>query len=72
LGAAEPLRQEIGCPLRPGEQPHHDRQVEAAPAVRGDDPAFDRAWQGGDAMALEAAIACALEGMPLEEGRIGT
>jgi len=60
-GAAECLREELGSPLFPQEQPRYDRRVAAARTRLGDDAAFDRAWQEGRTLTLEQAIEFAME-----------
>ena len=60
-GAAERLREEIGSPIPPNEQPRHDGRVATARAALGDDAAFDLAWQEGRALTLDRAIEVALE-----------
>src|SRR5262249_28681920 len=58
--AAERLREQIGSPLPPTEQPGYEQQGSIARAALGDDAAFDAAWQEGRAMPLEQAIELAL------------
>jgi predicted ATPase/DNA-binding SARP family transcriptional activator len=60
LGAAEALRESLGVGLAPAEQTTHDETVEA---VRGalDEQRFTGAWRHGREMALDDAIAYALE-----------
>ena len=58
-GAAERLREEVGSPLWPRDQPEYNRRVAAARA--GDDADFDGAWQEGRALTLERAIDFALD-----------
>jgi predicted ATPase/class 3 adenylate cyclase len=58
-GAAEGLREGIGSPPRPYERPNYDQHVAAA-RRRGDNAAFDRAWQDGRALTLDRAIELAL------------
>ena len=60
-GAAERLREEIGCPLTPGERLSHDRHMAAARAALGDDVAFNRAWKEGRAISPEQAIEISLK-----------
>ena len=55
-GAAERLREEIGCPLPPSERSRYDSQLAATRAAIDDDVAFDLAWKEGRAMTLEQAI----------------
>ncbi len=59
-GAAARLREVIGAPRAPNEQPRYDSRVTAARKALCDDAAFDRAWQHGLDMSLEDAIALAL------------
>jgi len=59
-GAAERLRQEIGCPLPPSERSRYDSQLAAARAAIDGDGTFDLAWKEGRAMSLEQAIESAL------------
>ena len=59
-GAAERIRMEIGAPMAPAAQAHHDLRVAAARAASGDDAAFDNAWQDGRVLTLEQAIELAL------------
>jgi predicted ATPase/DNA-binding SARP family transcriptional activator len=60
FGAAMALREAIGAPLTPGECPAYERNVAT---VRGqlDASTFEAAWAAGRVMALEQAIAYALE-----------
>jgi predicted ATPase/class 3 adenylate cyclase len=60
-GAEERLRAEVGSPVSAHERPDYDREIAAARAALGDDPAFDRAWQDGSGLTLEQAIALAME-----------
>jgi predicted ATPase len=60
-GAMQRLREEIGAPLVAGERRGYERKVAAGRSALRDDAAFERAWQEGRAMALERAIAYALE-----------
>jgi predicted ATPase/DNA-binding SARP family transcriptional activator/Tfp pilus assembly protein PilF len=60
-GYAEPLREEMGAPRPPCDQPRYSEQVAASRSVLGDDAAFDAAWQQGRAMKLEEAIELALQ-----------
>jgi len=60
-GAAERQRDEIGAPLSPSERSEHDRDVAAARAAITDAAEFDLAWQEGRSLALELAIADALQ-----------
>jgi predicted ATPase/class 3 adenylate cyclase/Tfp pilus assembly protein PilF len=59
-GAADRLRAEAGSPLPPKDRPDYDRRVAAA-RTRGDNVAFDRAWQEGRALTLEQAMELALK-----------
>ncbi len=54
-GAAEQLREAIGCPLPPKDLAGYERQVAATRAQLGDDAAFASAWKEGRAMTLEEA-----------------
>lgn len=60
-GAAERLREEIGSPLSPRDQPRYDRRVDAARKAAADDVAFDRSRQEGRALNPEQAIEAALQ-----------
>jgi non-specific serine/threonine protein kinase len=60
FGAANALREAIGSPLAPFDQPTYDDDVQAARA-RLDNDAWESAWAEGQAMTLEQAIAYALE-----------
>jgi predicted ATPase/DNA-binding winged helix-turn-helix (wHTH) protein/Tfp pilus assembly protein PilF len=68
-GAAERLREEIGCPLTPGERIAHDRHMAAARAALGDDAAFNRAWNDGRALSLEQAIENSLQPPSMVDGK---
>ena len=59
-GAADRLRAEAGSPLPPKDRPDYDRRVAVA-RTRGDNAAFDRAWQEGRALTLEQAMELALK-----------
>jgi len=61
LGASEALRSAIGAYMWPAEQIEWDRHVESARA-QVDEVEWDRAWQEGLAMSVEAALAYALDG----------
>ena len=54
-GAAERLREEIGSPMSPNEQPRNKRYIAMARAAAGNDDSFDRAWQQGHEMPLNEA-----------------
>jgi non-specific serine/threonine protein kinase len=56
FGAAEALREAIGWPLSPAENPAH-AQVVIAARTRLDEPAWAAAWAAGREMPLEQAIA---------------
>ena len=62
-GTHERLREDCGEPMTPNDRSDNDRCVAAARAALGDDPAFDRAWQEGRAMALDEAVNVALTSM---------
>ena len=65
LGATHRLREEMGCPLFPVEQPGHTQTL-ASLRARLDGAAFAEAWDAGRAMSAEQAIACALgDGAPV-------
>ena len=59
-GAAESLRQRIGCRPAPAARATYERAMDAAHAQIGDD-ALAMAWAEGRAMPLEQAIAEALD-----------
>jgi hypothetical protein len=59
-GAAETLRETIGLPLSPSERLFYDDDVAAVRAALGE-AALAAAWSEGKAMAVEQAIAYALE-----------
>jgi predicted ATPase/transcriptional regulator with XRE-family HTH domain len=59
-GAAERLRQSIGCRSAPASRATYERALAAARAQLGDD-AFAAAWAAGQALTLEQAIAYALD-----------
>lgn len=61
-GRANQLREEVGTPLPPNEQPRYERQIATVHAAIGDDAAFDLAWREGRAMTLEQAVEYALKG----------
>jgi predicted ATPase/class 3 adenylate cyclase len=56
-GRADALRLEIEAPLTDTERTHQDGQVAAARTAFADDATFDRAWQRGQEMTTEQAIA---------------
>jgi hypothetical protein len=58
-GAAAGLRTALGAPLLPAERALHKRAVADARAALGDD-AFAAAWERGQALSLEQAIAEAI------------
>ncbi|MGE5073289.1 MAG: ATP-binding protein [Anaerolineae bacterium] len=60
LGAADALRSRINYPLEPGVRGENDRTI-AALRKRLGASAFDRAWEGGAALALDAAMELALQ-----------
>jgi tetratricopeptide (TPR) repeat protein len=55
-GAAERLRQAIGCRTAPATRATYERAVAAARAQLGEE-AFEAAWEGGRALTVEQAIA---------------
>jgi len=59
FGAAEALREAIGAPLPPADQPAYQRSLAAAAAVA--DSMVDAAWTIGRAMTPEQAVAYALQ-----------
>jgi predicted ATPase/class 3 adenylate cyclase/DNA-binding CsgD family transcriptional regulator len=61
LGAAHVLRDRLGYPIPPVEQPDHATATRTARAGLGDS-GFDDAWQEGAAMDLDAAVAYAQRG----------
>ncbi len=63
-GCTAALRAAITAPLSPLERAVVDRLIAAASATLGDE-AFVAAWSEGQAMALEQAIALALEDQPI-------
>jgi non-specific serine/threonine protein kinase len=63
LGAAEALREVASTPLPPYRRADHDRDLAAARAQL-DEAAFAAAWAAGRAMAMEQAVAYALEEAP--------
>jgi predicted ATPase/DNA-binding XRE family transcriptional regulator len=60
-GAAETLRQAISCPLSPGDHAKQDLITNHLRSQLGDVD-FNNAWNLGQAMLLEEAVALALEG----------
>ena len=60
LGAAEALRESLGVGLAPAEQATHDDTVAAVQAALGEER-FSAAWRQGRELALDEAIAYALE-----------
>ncbi len=60
LGAAEILREIIGSTIPPAERANYERIV-AIVRNQLDETTFERAWAEGRAMAIEQAVACALE-----------
>lgn len=61
-GAADALREALS-PIPRSERDKYDQQVTRARAVLGDS-AFAAAWEVGDAMTLQHAVAYALEEVP--------
>jgi hypothetical protein len=59
--AAEVLREEIGSPLPHNEREQYDRDVAEVREALGEE-VFSAAWAKGRAMAMEKAIAYAVEG----------
>ena len=59
-GVAQMLRETIGIPLPAGERAHIERDVRAAHAQI-DESTFTKAWAEGRTLALEQAIAAALD-----------
>lgn len=55
-GAAERLREDIGVPLNAVDSAHRARLVEAARAACDDADAFERAWQEGRGLSVEAVV----------------
>ena len=60
LGAAEALRESLGVGLAPAEQATHDQTVAAVLEALGEEP-FAAAWRAGRELALEEAVAYALQ-----------
>ena len=60
FGAADALREAIGSPLAPFDQPGYERDVERARSGL-EDGAWQAAWAEGRAMTLEQVVAYALE-----------
>ena len=63
FGAVESVRDTAGASAARDDQPRYDRDVEAARAALGEE-AFAAAWTEGRAMALDRAVASALETEP--------
>jgi hypothetical protein len=59
FGAADMLRTVMGTPIPPAEREGYDRDVDAARAALGEE-AFAAAWEAGQALSPEEAIAEAL------------
>jgi non-specific serine/threonine protein kinase len=62
-GSAERIREKIACPIAPSWRSWYERQVAAARATLADDAAFDRAWNEGRAMTVDAAVGFTLDSM---------
>jgi predicted ATPase/class 3 adenylate cyclase len=60
-GAAEGLRDEIGCPTPANQRARYEGQVASARTALADHGAFDGAWAEGRGLTLEPAIELALE-----------
>jgi len=58
-GAAEAMREQLGTPLTPAEQPRHDGETAALRSALGDD-AFEAAWAEGRGTSRDEAVAYAL------------
>ena len=58
-GAAERLREGIGCPVAPPDRPRYDREIADAVSASGSPAAFEEAWREGRALVLEQALALA-------------
>jgi predicted ATPase/transcriptional regulator with XRE-family HTH domain len=65
LGAAAALRTSRGAPLAPVDRATQDRRVGAVRQVLGDS-AFAAAWEQGQALPVEQAVALTLERSPLD------
>jgi predicted ATPase/class 3 adenylate cyclase len=63
LGASQALRETLGAPLPPVERPDYERQTAIVRSAMGKEP-LAAAWAEGRAMALEQALAYALEEEP--------
>jgi tetratricopeptide (TPR) repeat protein len=59
VGAAQALREAIGAPVPPADQPRYDRSVTAVHAQLRED-AFDEGWESGRLLSLEEAVTEAL------------
>ena len=59
-GAAERLRQAIGCRPAPAARATYERAMAVARA-QSDEEAFAKAWEGGRALTVEQAIAEAVD-----------
>ena len=68
LGAAEALRESLGVGLAPAEQATHDQTVAAVQGSLGE-KRFSAAWRQGRELALDEAIAYALEEEGARAGR---
>jgi hypothetical protein len=68
-GAVERLRETNGMPRRVTEHAYLASLAEKTRTARGDDLAFDRAWQEGRAMELEQAVRYALGAEPGPDNR---
>lgn len=55
-GAADALRREIRSPIPPGDRPAYERAIAETRKSMGEE-AFHRAWEAGQTMSLEQAIA---------------
>jgi hypothetical protein len=63
FGAAEALRDILGAQIQPGDRPDYESSLATARAQL-DPITFEAAWAEGRAMALEQAVASALEDNP--------
>ena len=59
FGAASVMREAVGAPLAPANQPDHDRALDETRQSLGGG-AFQDAWRTGSELALERAVALAL------------
>lgn len=59
FGAAAGLRESIGAPVAPEDQPRHEQILSSLRSALGPS-SFDPAWEEGRAMALEQVVAIAL------------